>query len=146
MMSCKSKVSLTNTEFSEGRIFLNGEVYGTSTRYKFSNDKYEILQLSNFDFPTKTNLVEEGMFTLKGKDLILEPRIVSMCQISGVSVICPCENLGSYEIGYKIDRDTIASVDLETHGFIPRKFIVEHDKDGLILKNVNTDSRFSQIQ
>ena len=143
---CTNSLPLSGSEFYDGTIFLNEEVYGRSTKISFSGKNYKVTLWDHYPPFYQTYTIEEGDFVVRSHYLLLTPHVRMICKVDLTeAIVFPCENLGNYEYGYPVNNDTIPKDKWKELGFEPKIFIVKSQNRKTFIYDLNHNVKFMPV-
>ena len=140
LIGCKSLSSIQSirdSQFYDCKIYFT-EMHGTCYTYEFTKSNYVLLaqssvvqrgEIINFK-------VEEGSYSKKGNDIIIEPRI-KMCYnyntVNNTPQIVSYNSFGVKNEHFYVCKDSLTDTQIRELYFEPRKMILKSIENRLLL-------------
>lgn len=117
--SCTTRYALVNTAFHDLANTTSGKL-SRHYVYQFGENTYAIEWMDETSIPKCKYIIEEGMYKLEGRNLVLSPQVKVFCEIFPITKNIPCTSIGHFDGAHFVHRDTLPQSEISRLGFNDR--------------------------
>ena len=118
-LSCTTRYALVNTAFHDMATISPAKL-SPHYVYQFGEETYAIEWLDETSIPKCKYIIEEGSYTVVGRNITLSPEVKVFCEIFPAVKNISCTGIGNFDGAHFVHRNTLEQSDISRLGFNDR--------------------------